>query len=327
MSSIEKAIERMIAKKKKAQNEGEDFGVVEDIKHPVVDGVDYSGSEQTAVSSRDSSVVSASSSMENDELPHTKQGSDDFSENRICHFDFRKLEKSGFLTPEKRKRGQEEEYRIIKRPILQNAFNQGAAPVEKGNLIAVTSAQAGEGKTYTALNLAISMSMEVDTTILLVDGDVIRASLSKQLGLSNEPGLMEVLRSKKELSDVILASDMSNLKILPSGRLTENPTELLSSKRMRNLIHELAERYSDRVILFDTPPLLETTEASVIADMMGQVLVVVEATRTGNDKIKSAVEKINPGKVIGMILNKNRRYSEGDYYGGYYGSDVTKNKM
>ncbi len=323
MSSIEKAIERMIAKKKKARNDGEDFGVVEDIKQ---DGVEYSESEQSAVSSR-SSVVSTSGTIENGKPSHAKQESGNFSEKRICHFDFRKLEKSGFLTPEKRKRGQEEEYRVIKRPILQNAFNQGAAPVEKGNLIAITSALAGEGKTYTALNLAISMSMEVDTTILLVDGDVIRASMSKQLGLGDEPGLMEVLRGKKELSDVILASDMPNLKILPSGRLTENPTELLSSKRMRSLIQELSERYSDRVILFDAPPLLETTEASVIADMMGQVLVVVEASRTGNDKIKSAIEKINPGKVIGMILNKNRMYSEGDYYGGYYGSDVTQDEI
>jgi exopolysaccharide/PEP-CTERM locus tyrosine autokinase len=241
---------------------------------------------------------------------------------KICHLDLIKLKQAGYLTPGSDNKRLADEYRIIKRPLLHNAFGKGAAPVEKGNLIAITSAYSGEGKTFTSLNLALSIAMELDTTILLIDTDVIKMSLTKMLGLQNEPGLIDILQDRsKDPGDVILSTDIPGLKIIPAGSHHERPTELLASVNMRKITRELSERYSDRIIVFDAPPLLATTEASVVTHLMGQVMLVVEAGSTPDDAIKNAVAQLDTDKkVVGMILNKSR-YSKGSGYdGGYYGS-------
>lgn len=311
MSSIEKAIGRLIEKKRGQYND-KDFGTVEE-------NVDE---QQTPVEATVGSNANKISDDVSSRVTFSNTKASDFKEKKICHLDFRKLDESGFLTPMTRRRKLSEEYRILKRPVLMNAFSKGAAPVENGNLVVVTSAKAGEGKTYTAFNLAISMAMEMDTTVLLVDADVIKTSLSHQLGLGDEKGLMDLLnKSIGDVSEVILATDIPRLKILPAGKLPANPTELLSSKRMLELTRELASRYPDRVILFDAPPILETTEASAVIDLMGQVLVVVESSATTTDIIQAAVNQIDPQKVIGMILNKNRYAGASHYYGGYYGAE------
>ncbi|HED16875.1 MAG TPA: chromosome partitioning ATPase [Gammaproteobacteria bacterium] len=211
-----------------------------------------------------------------------------------------------------------EEYRVIKRPILKNAFNKGAVPVDKGNLVMVTSSIEGEGKTYTALNLAMSIAMELDCTILLVDADFTMRSLTKTLGLETETGLVDILHDKKrDMGDSILATNIDRLKILPAGRKTRNPTELLASSRMAMITEELSRRYPDRIILFDTPPVLAATETASIMHHMGQVIVVVESSRTPTDVIKSCIAHIDDDKVIGMVLNKSRFHGKTGYYGGY----------
>jgi len=332
MSSIEKAIERLIAKNQKQKND-DGFGVVEDIdkqmpatKEAVTpvpvnrQKVEAEPVVETAPLNEDKPETIVSQS--------TARNVVDDREKKICHLDFTQLDHAGYLVPDTKRQRLSEEYRIIKRPVLMNAFGQGAAPVEHGNLVSVTSSTAGEGKTYTSLNLAISIAMELDTTILLIDSDIIKTSLSRLLGVEKEPGLMDVLRNPDcDLSDVILATDLPRLKILPAGNTSRNPTELLASSRMRSLVKEISERYSDRIILFDAPPLLETTEASVIAGLMGQVLVVVEAGGARTDNIEAAVKVINPEKVIGMILNKNRYASSSNYYGGYYNAEEIKDEV
>ena len=213
-----------------------------------------------------------------------------------------------------------EEYRTIKRPVLMNALGKGAAPIERGNMIAVTSALPGEGKTYTAVNLALSIATELDSTVLLIDGDILKASLSSIFGLEDNKGLTDLLSDPNTgFGDVLVPTQISKLKIIPAGSKHSHSTELLSSDGMEKLVLELCNRYSDRIILFDTPPLLATTEATVLLHLMGQIVLVVETGKTPVDALKESLSKIGEEKVVGMVLNKtNNRFGKTGYgYGGY----------
>ena len=204
-----------------------------------------------------------------------------------------------------------------------NALGKGAAPVEWGNLIGVTSSLPGEGKTYTALNLALSMATELNSTILLIDGDILRASLSTLLGIERNRGLTDLLIDPTiQIRDVLIPTQLPKLKIIASGTRSDNSTELLSSNGMERLVKELGQRYADRIILFDTPPLLATNEARVLIHLFGQVVMVVEAGKTSLDALKDSLSHISDSKVVGMVLNKtNNRFGKGGYggYGGYSG--------
>lgn len=236
------------------------------------------------------------------------------------HVDLERLADHGFLTPGQARSRLAEEYRMLKRPVLMNAFGKGAAPVTRGNLVMVSSALAGEGKTFTTLNLAMSMAMELDSTVLLVDSDVVRPTLSQMLGLDSRPGLIDVLLdSRVDLSDVIVRTDMQKLRVLPAGRRHANATELLASEQMEQITAELSDRYPDRIVLFDAPPLLVSSEAVVLSHHVGQLLLVVEAGRTPEHFVTEAISRLDRDKVVGTVLNKSRGSFAQDYYGGYYG--------
>lgn len=243
-------------------------------------------------------------------------------EGRICYLNFETLRSQGYLTPQSAQSQLAEEMRLLKRPLLRNAFGKGAAPVRYGNLISVTSALPGEGKTFTTLNMAMSMAMEMDTTVLMVDADVVKPSLTRLLGLEEEPGLIDVLvHPELDMGSVIVPTDMPKLRVIPAGRRHAHSTELLASDQMERIAIELSERYPDRVVVFDAPPLLVTSQAGVLSQLAGQILVVVEAGRTPQTAIKEAVSHLDKDKVIGMVLNKGRRaFGTEYYYGGYYGS-------
>jgi exopolysaccharide/PEP-CTERM locus tyrosine autokinase len=184
----------------------------------------------------------------------------------------------------------------------------------------VVSALPAEGKTFTSFNLAMSVAMEKDTTVLLVDSDIIKPSLTKMLGLNNAPGLTDVLLDQQlSLSVVIIKSIMPKLNLIPAGRSHSHSTELLASSEMERVALELSQRYTDRIIIFDAPPILVTTEAPVIARLAGQVLVVVEAGKTEQSLVQEAVNQLDNTKVIGMVLNKSRDNAGGGYYGAGYG--------
>ncbi len=169
-----------------------------------------------------------------------------------------RLAEQGMLTQEGGRSSVAEDFRIIKRPLLRQARASGAEAIRHGNLIVVTSAMPGEGKTYCAVNLAMSIAMEMDITVLLVDADVARPSVLKVLGLPPEPGLMDVLLDPQlAMADVILKTNVANLSILPAGRSNKHATELLASRAMSRLLAEIASRYGDRVVVFDSPPLLD----------------------------------------------------------------------
>lgn len=231
-----------------------------------------------------------------------------------------RLSDQGFLTPDIKASKQLDEYRQIKRPLLMNAFGKCAAREENANLVMITSAVSGEGKTYTTLNLALSMAMERDKTVLMVDCDDVRSSLTNALGLGELAGLMDLLSGEiNDVEDIIANTDIPKLSVIPSGKMNAYSTELFASERMEALLNELAKRYTDRIILFDSPPLLETSQTKILADQVGQILVVVEEGITEQKTVVDAISQLDPNKIIGTILNKRRYSGSGEYYGGYYG--------
>lgn len=210
-----------------------------------------------------------------------------------------------------------EQFRYIKRPLLMNVQGRGATRAENPNLIMVTSALAGEGKTFTAINLAMSIAAELDKTVLLADADVAKPEVAQMLGVRAEKGLIDVLLGDVRLPDVLLRTDVPNLTLLPAGRRHFHSTELLASESMRLLVQELSTRYSDRVVIFDSPPLLLTSEARVLAGLMGQIVMVVEEARTLQPVVREALSLLDSAEIVGLVLNKNRADGGRDYYGGY----------
>ncbi|MHB9103211.1 MAG: XrtA-associated tyrosine autokinase [Sulfuricella sp.] len=230
-----------------------------------------------------------------------------------------KLRQLGMIIPDGERTQIAEEFRLIKRPLIMNAFNQGAGQVNNGNLIMVTSALAGEGKTFCAANLAMSIAMEMDHTVLLVDADVARPAIPDYLGLESGRGLMDVLLDDKlDLADVLIKTNVETLSILPAGSRHKRATELLASQAMSDLLREIARRYPDRVVIFDSPPLLLTSEARVLASQMGQIVLVVAAESTTQQAIKEALRQIETCDIINLIYNKAREFPGEEYY-GYYG--------
>ena len=232
------------------------------------------------------------------------------------------LKLMGALTPDAGRSKIAEEYRLIKRPLITNALGHaGNPPVPNGNLIMVTSSVPDEGKSFTAINLAISMATELENTVLLVDADVSKSSVVRYLGLHAEKGLLDVLRDPNvDLSDVLIKTDIAKLTVLPSGRGFAHATELLASSAMKNFVEEISSRYHDRIIIFDCPPLLATSEATVLASYMGQIVFVVEAEHTPREAVKDALSNLADHEHVGIVLNKAPvRTSGGDYYGYGYG--------
>lgn len=232
-----------------------------------------------------------------------------------------RLHRMGVVSPDAEKSQIAEEFRIIKRPLIANAFGQGTARVKNGNMIMVTSSLPGEGKSFCAINLAISMAMEMDRTVLLIDADVAKPRVPEYLGIHADKGLLDVLQDKNlKLSDVMIKTDIAKLTILPAGRTYKRATELLASDAMTRLVEDIGNRYPDRIILFDSPPLLATSEASVLATHMGQIVMVVEAERTSQEAVREALSHLQSCDVVNMLLNKATPTPGADYYYGYYGS-------
>lgn len=238
---------------------------------------------------------------------------------RRVNIDLARLASTGLVTPEAPHSPIANEFRVIKRPLLANAQGKSAATIRNGNLVMVTSALPGEGKSFSALNLAMSMAMEMDSTVLLIDADVANPTLLRLLGLPPAKGLMDVLINPDlGLSDVILRTNIDKLSVLPAGTPHPRATELLASDSMGDMVNEMAARYSDRVLIFDSPPLLPTTESRVLATHMGQIVLVVEAEATTHGTLKQALRHLEACPVVMTMLNKAPWSEVGQYY-GYYG--------
>ena len=224
---------------------------------------------------------------------------------RQVMIDIQRLIDMGFVVPGGPRSPTADEYRVIKRPLLKNATMTGEAAVRRGNLIQVVSAMPGEGKTFTAVNLALSIAAELDHSVLLVDADVVRPSVFPRLGLSAERGLLDLLRDPSvSLPDVMLSTNVPKLSLLPAGTASADSTELLASAAMERLLDDLATRYADRIVIFDSPPVLAATEARVLATKVGQVLVVIEAGNTSRELVTEAFGALSSCPVVMAVLNK-----------------------
>ena len=246
-------------------------------------------------------------------------------ESRKVELDFAALAAAGIQVPNAARSLLGDQYRVIKRPLIRNAVGKGAAKVAHGNLIMITSALAGEGKSFTAVNLAMSIATELDHTVMLVDADVARPSISRMLGLSSVsnaafgPGLLDVLDGRTDIPSALLRTNVDKLTVLPSGTQTERATELLASDAMTRLLDEMGRRYPDRIVIFDSPPLLLTTEARVLATHMGQVVVVVHAGKTSQADVQTALGTIDNCPVRLMLLNRAQSAATQGAYGYGYG--------
>lgn len=229
--------------------------------------------------------------------------------------DLVRLASLGYLQPSDPDSTLANEFRKIKRPLIQACQGKLAAPVPNANRLMITSSVPGEGKSYVALNLALSIAMERDSTVLLVDADTTRRSLSRLLGLGSRPGLLDVLsRDQVALPDVLVRTNLPRLTLLPAGEARRHATELLASAAMEDLIEELASRYTDRILIFDTPPLLGASEPAALAAHMGQIIVVVEADKTTHRILAQALATIQSCPFVTTVLNKTSSAGAGYYY-------------
>lgn len=240
------------------------------------------------------------------------------SQSRQVEIDLDRLAAMGYLTPAAVRSRIADEFRVIKRPLLVNVDGKAPEPIKRPNLIMVTSSLPGEGKTFVSLNLAMSLAMELDRTVLLVDADVSRPSVLSRLGLSPSRGLLDILTDASiGLPDVMLRTNVEKLTLLPSGKANGHATELLASETMNRLLDELSSRYADRIIVFDAPPLLPSTESRALATQMGQVVLVVEAEITAHKTLAEALATIEACPVVMPLLNKANQSEVGSYYGYY----------
>jgi protein-tyrosine kinase len=210
-----------------------------------------------------------------------------------------------------------EELRLIKRRLLRRAFNEANGPDSISHLVMVTSAKPREGKTFTSTNIAISISLEEDYNVLLVDADVRRQALRQNLGLEANQGFVDLLLNPGlDMADVLLRTNIPRLSILPAGMMSDRAPELLASSRMRDLIDDMAQRYRDRIIIFDTAPCLVSSDAATLAAHVGQVVFVVEAEQTQQHEIVAALNLISACPDISLVLNKAQPLATTSY-GGY----------
>jgi protein-tyrosine kinase len=213
-----------------------------------------------------------------------------------------------------------EEFRRIKRPLIVNA-EQAAAGGPANNLIMIASGMPGSGKTFCAVNLAYSIAFERELNVLLVDADVSKPQISREFGLADAPGLIDLLvDEKRDLGDVLVRTDLEGIVLLPAGAKHPRATELLASDRMGRIATELANRYADRILVLDSPPLLVTSEAQVLATHVGQIVLVVEAGKTTEQVLAQTLETLDPDKTVNLILNKTAEWVAGQRY-GYYGKE------
>lgn len=323
MSTIEKAVEKLekalVVPVETASKQGDskDIGSSSNTIESVLDKLSTEAASQSVdVESELPPILEKQPSPVTDIPPVIHVPNDNMVQEKL---DLAQLKSTGLITPETERSQIAEEFRVIKRPLLKNAFGQGAALVDNGNLIMVSSAFPNEGKTFTSINLALSIASELDHTVLLIDADVARPAVSSYFGIDTGPGLVDYLLGEEpDLSTLLIKTGIPKVTLLPAGKRHHHSTELLASENMRNLLEELSLRYPDRVIIFDSPPLLVTTEASVLAGLVGQIVVVVESEKTTQAALKEALSLLDPNKSIGLVLNKSRQ-SFGAEYGTYYG--------
>ena len=214
-----------------------------------------------------------------------------------------------------------EEFRIVKRQLLQEAFGgDSGKPIPRGRMILVCSAQPNDGKTYCAMNLALSMAAEKDLEVLLVDGDFAKPEIVSMFGLDNGPGLLDALADPAlSVESCIIRTDVPGLSVLPAGRHTHSDTELLAASRTRTVLDALLASNPSRVVIFDSSPALAASPASALATHAGQTLIVVKADKTSEAELRDTVGLLSGCDTIHLLLNAATFAAGGRQFGTYYG--------
>lgn len=235
----------------------------------------------------------------------------------VLNLDADALESVGLFAPADKRRRHTHEHRVIKRNLIDLKTTSGTS-----RLVMVTSALAGEGKTFTSFHLARSLAMELDRQVILVDADIPKRDMSRLLGCDTQPGLLDLLRDPTlTVQSLLVPTSIPQLWFLPVGRADEMATELLASDRMRQVARELAEADARCTVVFDSAPLLLTSEAQSLAQVVDKQVLVVRAGVTSQDAVLETVRRLGTAKPVGVVLNSwepggllGNQYEAGGYY-------------
>jgi len=240
---------------------------------------------------------------------------------RFVKIDRLRLRSAGFVPDESQERRFADQYRRIKRPILMQVQVLTAAHAPGARFVLMASALPGDGKTFTSINLALSIARERDVSVLIMDADVAKPHISRIFGIDQEPGILDALADDAiDIESLVLPTDVPGLSMLPAGHRHEAATELLASARMDEVITRLTARDPRRIVLLDSPPLLLSSESRALIQIAGQVVLVVRAGGTPRQAVQEAIGYIGEGKPLGLILNQSLLALSEGYYGyGSYG--------
>lgn len=232
------------------------------------------------------------------------------------------LRAGGYLPEPEKERQFADQFRRIKRPLIDTALS-GDASARDPRIIVVTSALPGDGKTFTSINLALSMSLERDISVLLIDSDVAKRHVSQIFAIEQQRGLLDLLvNDNMDAESLIVPTTTRGLSILPAGTRVPNTEELLSSNRMRKIMTSLSARNPRRILLLDSPPLLVTNEGSALVKIAGQIVLVVRAGGTPRQAVQAAIALFDTQQAGGVVLNEVPGSPTNGYYGyGSYGTD------
>jgi hypothetical protein len=234
--------------------------------------------------------------------------------------DFDRLKEKGFLTPDDKTAKIHQEFRLVKRRLLDNAFGRLRPVVDNGRLIMVTSSLPGEGKTFSSINLAISIAIGGEHPVLLVDADIARPSVSNtlELDIPDEIGLADYLDDPSiPVTELLRPTSLPGLTLLPAGHLKHRPVDLLASGNMARLVEELRTLLPHHVIVFDSPPLLPVTETRSLSALVGQVMLVVAAGETPRTAVNESLLQLENCPAVGLLFNKAPVQPKAPAYYGY----------
>jgi Mrp family chromosome partitioning ATPase len=243
-----------------------------------------------------------------------------FSTNRIA-IDREHLRQNGLIEPEGSVTALLEEFRIVKRQLLLQAGELRRQKAgSKAQRVLISSPHSGEGKTYCAVNLALSIATERESDVLLVDADFAKPSILSSLGLPGGPGLMDALMDEStDVADFVIATDIPGLWVLPAGDTSTSDSEYISSSRTGKVLERLTQDAPNRMVIFDSPPALAASPAAELAKLVGQVLVIVRADSTGQGALEDAVSLLSACPNIQLLLNAAQFSPSGRRFGTYYG--------
>jgi exopolysaccharide/PEP-CTERM locus tyrosine autokinase len=244
-------------------------------------------------------------------------------ESDLAQIDRTMLAEAGMLVPGAPVGALAEEFRLVKRQLLLTAREIAVGPIgDRARTIIVGSGKPGEGKTFCAINLAISLAAERDVEILLVDGDFAKPDVMKRLGLEDSLGLLDILADQRlDPESCVVRTDVPQLSLLPAGQRTHADTELLASHRTEAVLDRLLAANPRRIIIFDTPPALAASPASTLALLVGQVMLVVRADRTTEADVREAVNLLDGCEHIHLVINSVSFEPGRGRFGSYYGQE------